>query len=594
MGPTWFRTAADAVRESVFRALVRLRVPLGRVPPSLALRYGIGAVAVAFALRLATAAFTPLTDNTEARYAAIALDMADSGDWITPRVRINWWLVPYLGKPPLHFWLTAASFRALGASELAARLPSLLESAAMVVATGWTAAAFCGVRTGVAASAILASAVLFNLSAGTPAPDVSLSAALTFAMCSFLLGAGEQPRAAKWLWGLGFFASLGAGFLAKGPVAVALAGFALVIWAAVSRRWRKVLDLPWITGGAVFAAIAVPWYLAAERANPGFIRYFLVNENILRFLTPNYGDRYGAAHDLPYAVTWIYAMVLFLPWSFLAWSRGAVERAGGGLFKGARGELNAYFLAWGLSPVLFFTFSSHALSQYVLPGFPGLAVVTAGFLVPWLDGNRAGWERARRWHVVGAAVVIFVIAMFARKSGASSGGIAILVVLGLAALAAVAAAGLVRDGAMAVLAFSLSAVLLVTGGLAALYRPMSENYSARRLVASVARDRFDPARTAAFAYAEPYSGDFYGRMWLPSGVDHRSAVNEREIWRRLVDGEETAVVIPSGRWGAFSPEFRIMVRVAHRAGKWTALRPRLLPGRVISPVVIYTPRLGKR
>ncbi|HEU6454869.1 MAG TPA: glycosyltransferase family 39 protein, partial [Roseateles sp.] len=70
--------------------------------------------------RLSAMAWLPLMDTTEARYGDIGRRMAALGDWVTP------WFdegVPFWGKPPLSFWLTAASMRLFGLSEFAARLP---------------------------------------------------------------------------------------------------------------------------------------------------------------------------------------------------------------------------------------------------------------------------------------------------------------------------------------------------------------------------------------------------------------------------------------------------------------------------------------
>ena len=67
--------------------------------------------------RLVAMAVLPLMDTTEPRYAEIGRKMAELNDWVTP------WFdegVPFWGKPPLSFWLTAASFKVLGVTEFAA------------------------------------------------------------------------------------------------------------------------------------------------------------------------------------------------------------------------------------------------------------------------------------------------------------------------------------------------------------------------------------------------------------------------------------------------------------------------------------------
>src|SRR6266550_1081573 len=48
-----------------------------------------------------------LVGPDEPRYAAIARQMAESGDWITPRL----WGEPWFEKPALLYWMEGAAFR---------------------------------------------------------------------------------------------------------------------------------------------------------------------------------------------------------------------------------------------------------------------------------------------------------------------------------------------------------------------------------------------------------------------------------------------------------------------------------------------------
>ena len=60
-----------------------------------------------------------LVGPDEPRYAWIARDMAETGDWVTPRLYGK----PWFEKPVLYYWGAALSFKLFGVSEVAARLP---------------------------------------------------------------------------------------------------------------------------------------------------------------------------------------------------------------------------------------------------------------------------------------------------------------------------------------------------------------------------------------------------------------------------------------------------------------------------------------
>ena len=52
----------------------------------------------------------PLIEPDESRYAQVAIEMLESGNWVTPKLIGS----PYLDKPPLMYWLTAASMSMFG------------------------------------------------------------------------------------------------------------------------------------------------------------------------------------------------------------------------------------------------------------------------------------------------------------------------------------------------------------------------------------------------------------------------------------------------------------------------------------------------
>src|ERR1035438_2283376 len=97
---------------TVDNRLLRFRI-IAR-PVALAAMIGLGC-----ALYLADLTGMGLGSADEPRYAAIGRAMAQSGDWVTPRL----WGQPWFEKPALLYWMTAAGFRTGLGPDLAPRLP---------------------------------------------------------------------------------------------------------------------------------------------------------------------------------------------------------------------------------------------------------------------------------------------------------------------------------------------------------------------------------------------------------------------------------------------------------------------------------------
>jgi len=328
----------------------------------------------------------------EPRYAWIARAMAESNDWVTPRLYGE----PWFEKPVLYYWAAAAGFRLHLSAEWAARLPSAFAALAAALAIGWLGWKHYGHEVGSLRSpALLAPLVLSTTVAAigfsrSASPDMLFSASIVLAMASaasVLKRAGElgevEPGTRRAHWGaLALFGvSLALGVLAKGPAALALAGGAMGFWAIFTGRWRVALLLTHPVVIVVFSIVALPWYVICAIRNPTFLHVFLFEHNFERYLTPIFH------HRQPFWFFGPIVLLALLPWTVLM---GPAAREGLRLWreKSWAGSPGFFLACWAAFPVLFFSLSESKLPGYVLPAIPPLALLASVGAIRAMDDRR--------------------------------------------------------------------------------------------------------------------------------------------------------------------------------------------------------------
>jgi 4-amino-4-deoxy-L-arabinose transferase-like glycosyltransferase len=334
----------------------------------------------------------------EPRYAWIAREMAETGDWVTPRLYGK----PWFEKPALFYWGAAISFKLFGVSEAAARLPSAISALLATLALAWLALSLFGAETARWLLLLLPTTVGMIGFSHAAATDMPFSGMLTIAMVCAPVVLGltrneyspvipQTPWLALVL--LGFF--LGLAVLAKGPAAIILAGGAVFFWALFTKRWRDASRLFHPVALASFCLTALPWYTLCARRNPDFFRIFIIEHNFNRYLTPQF------QHIQPF---WYYGpiiLIAILPWSVILLLVG--YDAASSFRQRQWKESNSLFLAlWTIFPLVFFSFSQSKLPGYVLPVLPPLSALAARSLVLAFQHSFA----AARWVAIAVAILL--------------------------------------------------------------------------------------------------------------------------------------------------------------------------------------------
>jgi 4-amino-4-deoxy-L-arabinose transferase-like glycosyltransferase len=293
----------------------------------------------------------------EPRYAAIAREMLLTGDYVTPKL----YGTPWFEKPVLMYWLAAIGFKILGITEAGARFPSAVGATLCVFLLYWCARKLWDRTTGVIAALTLASSIGWFAFSRAASMDMPLTASLTMALVFFLMASNESNSARSRRWYYAFYASLGVGVLAKGPVAVLLPALSLGGFILFQKKWNEWKT--WYPRGLwVTAAIAAPWFIWCTIVNGwNFIKVFFVTHNVERFTTAIFGHDRSIFFFIP-----VFLLFTF-PWTFLIIS--ALRRPFG------KNELILFW--WAIVPFVFFSLSRSKLPGYILPMVPPIALLIA-------------------------------------------------------------------------------------------------------------------------------------------------------------------------------------------------------------------------
>lgn len=313
----------------------------------------------------------PIYITDEARNAQAAWEMLQNEEWIVPTFNENL----RSDKPPLHYLGMRFWYILLGKNALAARLGSSLCGLATVFGLFLFTRYNYGKATGVIAGMVYLVGFYVPLQYHLATPDAYLAVTFTLAMLALYRGYTEKSR--RWLYG-GYFL-LGLAVLAKGPVAVVLAGltwggYFLFDWRNLTKNIPRLHP---VAGAAIVLFTALPWYVAVHYATDGaFTEGFFLEHNLRRFSETKEG--HGGSPLLVVAIL----LLGLLP--FGAWLPPALREA----LKESVGPLR-FMAAAVIGTMLLFSLSRTKLPSYPFPAFGFAAVIIAHWLGQLWRGRRS-------------------------------------------------------------------------------------------------------------------------------------------------------------------------------------------------------------
>jgi 4-amino-4-deoxy-L-arabinose transferase len=364
---------------------------------SLARQWALAALLFAI-VGIAVLGLRPLVPPDEPRYGIIAAQMAESGEWFSLRMAD----FRYYEKPPLSYWLMAASIRVFGESAFAIRLPAALATGVTALVAGLLCARMTNRRElGPLAFAVQAT-MLGPAIIGTVAIiDPLFAMWITLSLASVWVGLTSTGRARSLsLTTAG--ATAGLAFLTKGLLGLAIPAIAVASFLVWERRWRELIVLPWLPLIACLLVVA-PFAVAIHRAEPEFWRYFIEVEHWRRFTSPDSNQHREAWWHLLAALP-IGGFMWTLVW-WQAW-RGVRDFPGSLVWM-------RFSVAWILAPLVVLSLSSGKIATYILPLYAPVAVLVAAGLLSARERGliQAGLgSRIGRWILRVLALCALVLA----------------------------------------------------------------------------------------------------------------------------------------------------------------------------------------
>jgi 4-amino-4-deoxy-L-arabinose transferase-like glycosyltransferase len=352
----------------------------------------------------------PLVGPDEPRYAQVAREMFESGNWITPTLGGYTWFE----KPALLYWLQTAAYQLFGVTEFAARLGPALCGLATIASLAWLARhadlpvgppevpdldrsrrSFSLHVALIAASAL--GTVVFSRAASF---DIIVTFPITAALAAFFIFDRTDSRLAI----ASFYFFIGVALLAKGLIGVlfplgVVAAFYLFSIELPSRKFLSSL----LWGLPLAMVVAAVWYVPAY-LNHGwaFVDEFFIQHHFQRFTSNKY------QHPQPfYFFLWVLPLMIF-PWTpflFAEFGRRALRRIRGTLEASDAPRFFRFAAAWLIVPLAFFSLSGSKLPGYILPAVPPAILIAALFL-----NRRSVLSRAWRYGIfTGSAAMLGLI-----------------------------------------------------------------------------------------------------------------------------------------------------------------------------------------
>jgi 4-amino-4-deoxy-L-arabinose transferase-like glycosyltransferase len=324
----------------------------------------------------------PYSAPSEARYIEIGREMAESGDYVTPRLNY----VKYFEKPPLFYWVQAGATKVFGVGTFVSRIPTTLFAVALCLITYLLGNTLYGRLAGWLSSFTLATSLYMFALSRIVLLDVPVSGFIVGTLASFLYVAYAPPGRKRTIIVYGMYICAACAVLSKGLIGALLPGAVIFLWLLCTKRWKLLSGLHMVSGILLFLLISVPWHILVAFRNPEFLHFYFIHEHFERYLTTVHGR---------YQPFWFFGIVFIaglFPW--LVFTAQALCAGLQGFWQDRLSDGKALFLfIWIVFIFFFFSLSDSKLIPYILPIFPPVTVLIGQYFAKvWNEQKPSGFS----------------------------------------------------------------------------------------------------------------------------------------------------------------------------------------------------------
>lgn len=327
-------------------------------------------------------------DIDAAQYASISAEILDTGNWLSPTNRHG----PYLDKPPLQFWLSAASMAVIGVGNAGYKLPALLLAMLALFSTYRLALLLQGPGPARTAALVLGSMLALMLMTNDVRTDTAL---LSCSVTSVWLWA-EVVKGGRWIHLVGASMFTALAMLAKGPIGaiipiITVGPYVLLHLRDVRSQWYT---LP--IAASIVALMLTPMCIGLWRDHGADgIRFYFWTQSFGRITGENRWHDDSTFFYLSHVLLWATA-----PWTFIGIAA---------LWRGIRSipewVRQRTMMLLPISAALL-GYTAVSLSHYKLPHYVFFILPYVAILIAIeLEGHKS-------WHTlaIGVACIIMLVA----------------------------------------------------------------------------------------------------------------------------------------------------------------------------------------